>query len=95
MWTQGLLAKELYTQNCRASHRSPTDLPQCLVLDGRHAFFAGRAFVLYICFCLIYLSALFMAAIKDLEKALSATAVSRQGRIYRKTLYGDFCRYES
>jgi hypothetical protein len=27
--------------------------------------------------------------------ALSATAVSRQGRIYRKTLYGDFCRYES
>ena len=36
-----------------------------------------------------------MASIKDLEKALSATAVSRQGRIYRKTLYGDFCRYES
>ena len=31
----------------------------------------------------------------NLEKALSATAVSRQGRIYRKTLYGDFCRYES
>ena len=36
-----------------------------------------------------------MAAIKDLEKALSATVVSRQGCIYRKTLYGDFCRYES
>ena len=35
-----------------------------------------------------------MAAIMDLEKALSATAVARQGRIYRKTLYGDFCRYE-
>ena len=45
--------------------------------------------------CLIYLSALFMASIKDLKKALSATAVARQGRIYRKTLYGDFCRYES
>ena len=58
-------------------------------------FFAGRAFVLYIYICLIYLSALFMAAIKDLEKALSATAVARQGRIYRKTLYGDFCIYES
>ena len=32
---------------------------------------------------------------KGLEKGLSATAVARQGRIYRKTLYGDFCRYES
>ena len=49
----------------------------------------------YIYIGLIYLSTLFMAAIKDLEKALSATAVARQGRIYRKTLYGDFCRYES
>ena len=49
----------------------------------------------YIYISLIYLSALFMAAIKDLEKALSATTVSRQDRIYRKTLYGDFCRYES
>ena len=29
------------------------------------------------------------------QKALSATAVARQARIYRKTLYGDFCRYES
>ena len=34
-------------------------------------------------------------AIKDLEKVLSATAVASQGRIYRNTLYGDFCRYES
>jgi DNA-binding phage protein len=45
--------------------------------------------------CLIYLSALFMASIKDLEKALSATAVARQGRIYREALYRHLCRYES
>ena len=25
----------------------------------------------------------------------SATAVARHGRIYRRTLYGDFCSYES
>ena len=59
----------------------------------RFGSLSGITLSIYI--CLIYLSALFMASIKDLEKALSATAVARQGRIYRKTLYGDFCRYES
>ena len=55
----------------------------------------GRGTTLGTIIFVSYLSALFMASIKDLEKALSATAVARQGRIYRETLYGDFCKYES